>query len=223
MSPEPNVRVTIMPPHIPSLYTFRRCPYAIRARLAIAVSGFEVNEIEVDLKDKPPAMLALSPKGTVPVLQLPDGRVLEESLDIMRWALALHDPFDWLGVTISDRMEQGATVLIHENDNTFKRALDGYKYPTRFPEKSQTEHREAGVQFLARLEQHLSASHFLVSDTCRLVDAAVFPFVRQFAAVDRAWFDDAPLPQLRNWLVNWDASTLFAGVMRKRDNDVNPM
>jgi glutathione S-transferase len=194
----------------PVLYSFRRCPYAIRARLALWQAGVVVALREVVLRDKPAAMLEISPKGTVPVLQLPDGRVLEESLDIMHWALQQNDPGGWLRT--GDSAEQGA--LIARNDTNFKPLLDRYKYAERFPEKSAVAWRHAAIAaHLAELEVRLTKHAFLLGDTASLADAALFPFVRQFAAVDAAWFEKAPLPALRRWLKVWLASPLFAAVM----------
>jgi glutathione S-transferase len=179
--------------------------------MAIAVSGVSVRQVEVDLKKKPAEMLAISPKGTVPVLQLPDGRVLEQSLDIMRWALAQHDPEGWLDVD-----DAIAIDLITQNDTTFKRALDRYKYPERYPEKSQVAHREDGEAFLVALEDRLNRHAFLAGDAITYVDAAIMPFVRQFAAVDEAWWASAPYPRFRGWLGTLTASPVFVGVMAKQ-------
>jgi glutathione S-transferase len=194
----------------PLLYTFRRCPFAIRARLAIAVASVEVEQCEVSLRDKPAAMLAISPKGTVPVLQLPDGKVLEESLDIMRWALTQNDPAHWLKASAPD-----AEKLVAENDTLFKAALDRYKYPTRYAEHPAETHREAAQAFPARLEARLTQRGYVTGDEPCWVDAAVFPFIRQFAAVEPEWFAEAPFPHLKVWLANWLASPLFAAVMHK--------
>jgi glutathione S-transferase len=198
---------------LPLLYTFRRCPYAIRARLAIAVAGVHVRECEVALRDKPTAMLAISPKGTVPVLQTEDGRVLEQSLDIMRWALRIHDPQGWLDGEVDESND-----IIATNDGAFKAALDRYKYANRFPEFPAAHYREQASQLLQPLEARLSVHTFLLGETITLVDAAVFPFVRQFAAVDRAWFDQSArsgFGRLGAWLRGWEASPLFAQVMQK--------
>jgi glutathione S-transferase len=198
----------------PLLYTFRRCPYAIRARLAIAVAGIEVEEIEVSLRAKPAAMLAISPKGTVPVLQLPDGTVLEESLDIMHWALAQHDPARWL-----DAPRPHAAQLVEENDVLFKPALDRYKYPARYlgtsAEQTADEYRSAAQAFPAALEARLAQQPYLIGENLGWADAAVFPFIRQFAAVEPEWFAAAPFPHLKVWLANWLASPMFAAVMHK--------
>jgi UPF0176 protein len=193
-------------------YSFRRCPYAIRARLALKHSGVEVLLREVVLRDKPAPLLAASPKATVPVLQLPDGTVLEQSLDIMRWALAQHDPEGW-----TRPEEHGATqALIDLNDGAFKQLLDRYKYAPRHPERPAQAYRdEAVAMVLAPLNERLAQHRFLLRDTPSLADMAIVPFVRQFAAVDTAWFDDAPLPHLRSWMHGIVTSPLFESVMPK--------
>ncbi len=197
-------------PIYPIFYNFRRCPYAMRARLAIAVSGLSVALREIELSNKPEAMLSVSPKGTVPVLVLPDGQVIEQSLDIMRWALAQHDPQDWL-----DQMPEDAQRLIDWNDGDFKYYLDRYKYADRYPEQTQTVYRQHGEVFLAELETRLQRTRFLCSGTFGLADAAIAPFIRQFAAVDNTWFASSPYPALQHWLDDFLTSNLFAAVMRK--------
>ena len=196
----------------PILWSFRRCPYAIRARLALKVSGTVVTLREVVLRDKPAAFVAASPKATVPVLQLPDGRVLEESLDIMRWALSTNDPHGWM---CADE-EAALQTLMTLNDGPFKRALDRYKYAPRHPERPASSYRDEGVDvLLAALEARLQAHRFLLRDTPSLADMAILPFVRQFAAVDATWFAGAPLPHLRAWTAGLAASPLFDAVMEK--------
>lgn len=165
------------------LYSFRRCPYAMRARMAVAYSGVEVQLIEVSLKAKPPEMLERSPKGTVPVLVL-DEQVLEQSLDIMRWALAQNDPDDWSMASDPEAQRQIAD-LIEENDTRFKTDLDHYKYAVRYPEFTQAEYCARGETFLNTLEALLSDRDFLVTDHLTLADIALAPFVRQFCGVDR--------------------------------------
>jgi glutathione S-transferase len=206
-------------PVLPLLYSFRRCPYAMRARLALRYARVAHAVHEVVLRDKPAAMLALSPKGTVPVLQLPDGRVIDQSIDIMRWALALHDPQGWLTQAPADAMQD----LIDINDGPFKRLLDAYKYPERHPQRPQAEWRDEAVALLlAPLEAGLQAQrkhatpHLLGPHTC-LADMALLPFVRQFAQVDAAWWGTAPLPALQAWLSRLLATELFVAVMAKHD------
>lgn len=194
---------------LPILYSFRRCPYAIRARLAMAISGVAVETIEVDLKAKPERMLLLSPKGTVPVLELPDGKVMDESLDIMLWALRLNDASGLL-----ERLDD-SLVLIQRNDGEFKQALDHYKYPDRYPEFSQEHYREQGEIFLCDLNDRLQQHQYLLGDKASLADLALMPFVRQFAQVDRAWFAASGYSNLRDWLDAWVVSDLFSAVIRK--------
>jgi glutathione S-transferase len=188
----------------PVLYSFRRCPYAMRARLALAVSDTRYELREVRLSAKPAAMLAASPKGSVPVLDLADGIVIDESLDIMRWALGIRDPEAWLAR--DDR------ALIATSDGPFKRDLDRYKYPDRHGSDPDA-HRQGGLAFLRELEGILADADHLGGMTRGLTDAAIMPFVRQFAAVESGWFDAQPLPRLKRWLAGHVASDLFNAVM----------
>ena len=188
----------------PILYSFRRCPYAIRARLALLASGTTCEIREVKLSAKPQAMVDISPKATVPVLHLPDGRVIDESLDIMRWALGQNDPQDWLGRT-DER-------LIETNDGPFKHHLDRYKYPDHH-ESDPALHRAAALELLRPIEERLGRSPYLCGDAIGLADAALMPFVRQFAATDRTWFDALPLPRLQSWLNRLLATPLFEAAM----------
>ena len=189
------------------LYSFRRCPYAMRARMALHYSGVPLSIVEVSLKAKPEQMLAASPKGTVPVLVCADGSVIEQSLDIMHWALARHDPDNWL--------QPGCNELIEANDTTFKVLLDRYKYAIRYPEHPMAFYRAQGAEFLQRLEDVLTRSPYLAGPALSLTDVALAPFVRQFAHVDRDWFAQAPYPHLNAWLERFLASELFSSVMRK--------
>ncbi|OCC25395.1 glutathione S-transferase [Croceicoccus estronivorus] len=188
----------------PVLYSFRRCPYAMRARLALAISETRCELREVKLSAKPEAMLAASPKGTVPVLVLPNGEVIDESLDIMRWALSNRDPEGWL--------ERDDTALLATNDGPFKHDLDRYKYPERH-DSDALAYREKGLAFLRDLDARLDQSPQLSGPARGLTDAAIMPFVRQFAAVDREWFATQPLPHLQAWLANHLASDLFSAIM----------
>lgn len=198
---------------LPVLYSFRRCPYAMRARVALAQADHRVELREVLLRDKPEQMLTLSPKATVPVLHLADTQILDESLDIMHWALQRNDPDGWLRADSELTRE-----LIAENDGPFKDALDRYKYHTRHPEQPREHYRAQGEQFLhtleTRLEQNGGAG--LCRNTLSLADAAIFPFIRQFAGADVAWFATAPYPYLRGWLNHLVNAPLFLRVMRKR-------
>jgi glutathione S-transferase len=195
------------------LYSFRRCPYAMRARMAVAYSGVPVELIEVSLKAKPPEMLERSPKGTVPVLVL-DDEVLEQSLDIMRWALAQNDPDDWSMASDPEAQRQIAD-LIAENDTGFKTDLDHYKYAVRYPEFTQADYRARAEVFLNKLEGLLNDRDFLVTDHLTLADVALAPFIRQFCFVDPDWFWQSPYPKLQGWLQRFLESALFARVMQK--------
>ncbi len=191
----------------PVLYSFRRCPYAMRARMALWISGTACELREVKLADKPAELLAASPKGTVPVLALPDGTVIDESMGIMRWALDRHDPEGWL--------DGDDTALIVANDGSFKHHLDRYKYPTRYPSCDPDEHRAGGLQYLTDLEARLEVHAHLTGPNRALADIAIFPFVRQFAHTDRIWFEAQPLPRLQAWLERHLASDLFAAIMTR--------
>ncbi len=186
------------------LYSFRRCPYAMRARLALAAGGVRYEVREVQLSSKPAELLAISPKGTVPVFQAADGTVIEDSLAIMRWALETRDPQDWL---IRDD-----PALIASNDGSFKRDLDRFKYPDRHGDDPAL-HRDSGLRFLQDLEARIAVAGQLCGLMPGLADAAIIPFVRQFAAVDHDWFEAQPLPHLKAWLADHLASDLFASIM----------
>ena len=189
---------------LPILYTFRRCPYAMRARMAVAVSGVTVELREIVLRDKPNEMLEASPKGTVPVLVLPDGQVVEESIDIMRWALTQADPDHWL--------DGEDAALIAANDGLFKHALDRTKYAARYPEEDAAEHRAYASAFLADLDAQLGDWLY---ERPTLADYAILPFVRQFAFIDKTWFDAQPWPNLQRWLETFLASPEFNAIMDK--------
>ncbi|TNE38234.1 MAG: glutathione S-transferase [Alphaproteobacteria bacterium] len=201
-------------PNLPVLYSFRRCPYAMRSRMAILYAGVTVELRDILLKDKPAEMVEVSPKATVPVLLLPGGTVLEESLDIMRWAFSENDPAHRLPE--EGPVRQDIFDLIAENDGPFKRALDHYKYHVRFPEKSREAYRMEGEEFLKKLEDRLVNSPYLTGAEMSFADMAIFPFIRQFANSDRAWFDAAPYPLLHGWLDKFLSSDDFANVMKKR-------
>lgn len=200
----------------PVLYSFRRCPYAMRARLALHVSSMVYEHREVVLKNKPAHMLSLSPKGTVPVLWLrgaADGRVLEQSLDIMLWALRQHDPLGWLPA--SDVAMADALALIAHNDGPFKRQLDRYKYPNRSSLESGTADRDEASVWLHTLDARLRAQPVLAGEQFGLADAALAPFVRQFAHTDPGWFAAQPWAALASWLAAFEGSELFEVVMQK--------
>ncbi|MDP0562146.1 MAG: glutathione S-transferase [Candidatus Endonucleobacter sp. (ex Gigantidas childressi)] len=197
----------------PVLYSFRRCPYAIRARFAIKVCNVKVELREVVLADKPDELLSCSPKGTVPVLCLSNGTVIDESLDIMMWALAQNDQENWLPKT--KEAKQKTASLIDLNDNSFKTQLNHYKYPDRFPEHLQTHYRQEAEVFLQQLDNNLKENTYLLGDLITLADMAISPFIRQFASVDRGWFDNSSYTSLQKWLATVLASPLFFGVMEK--------
>ena len=195
----------------PILYSFRRCPYAIRTRMSLAYSQIRYELREVVLRDKPQAMLEKSPKGTVPVLVLPNDKVIDESRDIMLWALEHHDPDDWYSAQLASEITQ----LIDINDQKFKANLDRYKYFERYPEFSQQEYRASGGEFLSKLEDLLNKNHYLFRDTLCLADVAIFPFIRQFAHVDFDWFLQSSYQALVNWEQRMENHELFKQVMKK--------
>jgi len=195
----------------PILYSFRRCPYAIRARLTLNYAGVILEHREVLLKNKPQAMLNTSAKGTVPILQLADGRVIDESVDVMRWALEQQDTEQWW----RDEMSTQTMLLVEENDQSFKSCLDRYKYADRHPQQSKSDYRTEAEEFLQKLETRLETRKFLQHEQATFSDVAIFPFIRQFAFVDKPWFDQAPYPKLQHWLTSFLNSTLFVGAMQK--------
>lgn len=195
------------------LYSFRRCPWAMRARLALRYAGCPVEIREVAMKHKPAELLALSPKGTVPVLDTGEG-VLEESLDIMRWALERHDPQDWRLQADPAAAAQGEALIVR-NDSTFKAQVNLYKYAERYPEQSRAHYRQQAEPWLAELEALLASRPYLLADHPSLADAALLPLMRQFAGVEPQWFAEAPYPRLRSWLQGWLDSALFQAIMAR--------
>lgn len=196
---------------LPCLYSFRRCPYAMRARLGLLFAEQQVELREVVLKNKPPQMLDISPKGTVPVLQLIDGTVIEHSREIMLWALEQNDPQNLLDKTVFNE----ANALIDQNDNEFKYWLDRYKYADRHLEMTQEEYRQQGEVFLQRLDALLSKNSYLLGANIGVADIGIMPFVRQFAHVDREAFYGLPYPNLQRWLQDWLEHPLFLQAMTK--------
>ena len=180
--------------------------------MAIAYSGVKVELREVLLSNKPASMLAYSPKGTVPVLVLENGTVVDESRDIILWALSKNDPENWLPKEGGLRR---AEMLMDENDSSFKQALDKYKYHVRHPQQSAEDYRAQGEVFLKRLNDRLSETKYLLGDQLSVADIAIFPFVRQFAHVDTEWFYQTPYSELQVWLEDFLQSSLFAEVMQK--------
>jgi glutathione S-transferase len=239
MTPAPSSEAPL-----PVLYSFRRCPYAMRARLALMASGQACELREVVLRNKPEALRQASAKATVPVLVHPDGTVIEQSLEIMRWALGRQDPGDWLRPAQGTLEEMLAAIA--QIDGSFKFHLDRYKYPGRYPslqnapvtrpadpadpaaptgpasaaETAETVdtaklHRSAAADVLLPLAARLRASRCLFGPRPTLADMAIAPFVRQYAHVDAAWFAAQPWPELVGWLEEWQASDLLASVMAK--------
>jgi UPF0176 protein len=197
----------------PILYSFRRCPYAMRSRLALVVSGQVCELREVALRNKPQELLAASAKGTVPVLIDQEGNVLDESLDIMRWALEQYDPAGWL---VPEKGSLDAMLaLIAQFDQGFKYHLDRYKYAERYPGVDAQTHRSEAAQYLAQLNTQLSSSQFLFGDRTALADMAIAPFVRQFALADLDCFSTQPWPNLKAWLAKWLSSDLYTCIMQK--------
>ena len=198
---------------LPILYSFRRCPYAIRARLALVSAGIDCQLREVVLKNKPAALLAASPKGTIPVLVLADGTVIDQSLDIMLWALRQNDPDGWLAPTAGSL--EAMQALIARNDGEFKQALDRCKYPERSPGTDHDQAQTAAYGFLTMLNEQLAATGYLFGKDPSLADMAIRPFVRQFSAIDEAAWEAQPWPHLQAWLTRLTDSALFEQVMDK--------
>ncbi|MEO1730773.1 MAG: glutathione S-transferase [Pseudomonadota bacterium] len=195
---------------LPILYSFRRCPYAMRARMALWIAGITVELREVKLANKPDELIEASPKATVPVLVLADGTVIEESLAIMRWALGRSDPEGWLS--------GDDAVLLEQADGPFKHHLDRYKYPSRYTHEADhgaVDHRAQGLAILKEWDARLADSAQLCGPTRTLADIALFPFIRQFANHDRAWFDAQDLPALAPWLEGHLGSDLFSAIIPK--------
>ena len=209
--------------NLPILFSFRRCPYAMRARLALASCSMPVRLREVVLRDKPEALLTASPKGTVPVLLLQHGKVIEESREIMEWAFTALDP----GGLFDGWHSASAKILIADNDGPFKQALDRYKYPDRYTGIDALAERQRASGFLIRLDRQLAErGGQLLRPAVSALDLAIFPFVRQFAHHDAGWFEEQDWPNLKLWLHGHLASPLFAAVMRKypqwRPGDAEP-
>lgn len=198
---------------LPILWSFRRCPYAMRARLAIKASGQSVLLREILLRDKPEPFLAASEKGTVPVLVLPDGRVIDESRDVMFWALSQADPEEWLAIYHED--PDACDAHLDALDLTFKHHLDRYKYATRYEDVDEVIHRTQGASFLQKWDHHLSLAPALSGAKAGILDFATLPFVRQFRIADPVWFDSQDWPHLHKWLQAFLDSDRFADIMAK--------
>ncbi|MBU2869320.1 glutathione S-transferase [Colwellia sp. E2M01] len=199
---------------LPILYSLRNCPYAMRGRLAIYKSKKTVLLRDLVLTNKPPEMLEASPKGTVPVVVLPDGQVIEESLDVMLWALKRSDPDDLLYAYDENCLAE-MLVIINEFDTDFKRALEAYKCAKRYQETNVEECRQVCEQYIVRLESKLTEHRFLMSEKESLLDIALMPFIRQFARVERQWYLQSPYPKVRQWLNSYLQSPVFTKVMAK--------
>lgn len=198
---------------LPILYSFRRCPYAMRARLALQASGVTVELREIVLREKAPEMIDVSPKGTVPVLALPDGMVLEESLDIIKWALAVNDHEGWRDY--NDDVLAQMSSLIEENDGPFKAALDRYKYENRYDGIVAGEQRDLATDFVFKLNEKLEGQRYLFGEKFSWADGAILPFIRQYAHVDKEWFWDQNWSNVTKWLDDFLTSDRFVAIMNK--------
>ena len=196
----------------PYLFSYRRCPYAMRARMALVESKIEFDVYEISLRNKPQEMLSISPKGTVPVLRVNE-LVLDESLEIMKWAYK-NSKSNQLNVLESEK-QTTANKLIEINDGKFKDFLDCYKYFERYPNKSKQEHRENCYFFLDILEKRLKDTLFLINDERTFADISIFPFIRQFMNVDKVWFDESDYIKIKKWLTLLVESDLFKKIMVK--------
>ena len=196
---------------LPILYSFRRCPYAIRARMSLAYSRISYEHREILLKNRPKSLFQISSKGTVPVLKLESGKVIDESIDIMKWALKIDDKHHWYDSEIKQQER-----LIENNDGLFKKCLDRYKYHIRFPEKSFEDYQIIIGEFLHDYNIRLESNPYLMGGNIRLVDIAIMPFIRQCANVDLEWFNNE-FYNLEKWLSNLISSELFQSVMNKYD------
>lgn len=199
----------------PILYSFRRCPYCMRAHMALKKTGMKIELREVKLSAMPEEALAISPQETVPVLALTDGAAIDESWDIVKWALAQNDVDNWLGEDNEFLLD--AEILIETNDYSFKTDLDHYKYADRHPEHSEEHYRKKCEEFIEELEDMLTENRYLLADQLSLADIGVFPFIRQFSLVDKDWFDQAPYPRVQQWLNKMIESDLFQSIFQKHE------
>ncbi len=200
-------------PALPILYSFRRCPYAMRARMSILSAGIRCELREVVLREKPAEMISISPKATVPVLELLDGTIIDESIDIMKWALTQRDPENWLKP--SNSKLNGALSFVGETEIQFKSHLDRYKYPNRYDDSNPIQHRTECCKFIAQLETKLAKTPYLFGADVCIADIAVFPFIRQFANTDRNWFNNLPYRHTQKWLDKLLKGKLFDIAMKK--------
>jgi glutathione S-transferase len=210
--------------NLPILYSLQHCPYAMRARLGILLAGQSVLIRAVVTKNKPTEMLAVSPKGTVPILIIDDTEgpeqqnsnvtIIDESVEIMLWALRLNDPHDLLQAKDSKKLD-AMLELIRKNDKEFKPKLENYKMAKRFHKASEVSDRQSCEAFVAALERKLQSGHYLMGNQASLADYALLPFVRQFARVDRHWYLQSPYPKLRDWLNRHLQMPLYTKAMAK--------
>ena len=199
--------------NLPILYSFRRCPYAMRARMAIHISSQKCEIREVLLRDKPPSMLEYSSKGTVPVLVLQSGEVIDESLDVIDWALNLNDPDNWQRSKDNEKTKE----LIKINDGEFKHHLDRYKYSKRYDDEDPEFHRKKCLSFIEKVNSELQNSKYIFDDEISYIDISLLPFIRQFRIADNEWFDELPYENVKSWLSNFLNSELLKSIMSKYD------
>ena len=199
--------------NLPILYSFRRCPYAMRARMAIHISSQKCEIREVLLRDKPPSMLEYSSKGTVPVLVLQSGEVIDESLDVIDWALNLNDPDNWQRSKDNEKTKE----LIKINDGEFKHHLDRYKYSKRYDNEDPEFHRKKCLSFIEKVNSELQNSKYIFDDAISYIDISLLPFIRQFRIADNEWFDELPYENVKSWLSNFLNSELLKSIMSKYD------
>ena len=199
--------------NLPILYSFRRCPYAMRARMAIHISSQKCEIREVLLRDKPPSMLEYSSKGTVPVLVLQSGEVIDESLDVIDWALNLNDPDNWQ----RSKDNENTKELIKINDGEFKHHLDRYKYSKRYDDEDPEFHRKKCLSFIEKVNSELQNSKYIFDDEISYIDISLLPFIRQFRIADNEWFDELPYENVKSWLSNFLNSELLKSIMYKYD------
>lgn len=197
----------------PVLYSFRRCPYCMRAHMALKNSAIKVELREVDLNDMPQEALAVSAKATVPLLVFSDGSFIDESWDIVKWAVAQNDPDNWSGE--NDEYLMDAEMLVETNDFSFKEDLDHYKYADRHPQQTEEEYRLACEEFIEELEDMLADHDYLLGNQLTLADIGVFPFIRQFSLVDKDWFEQSPYNNVKHWLTTIINTSLFQQVFVK--------
>ena len=199
--------------NLPILYSFRGCPYAMRARMAIHISSQKCEIREVLLRDKPPSMLEYSSKGTVPVLVLQSGEVIDESLDVIDWALNLNDPDNWQRSKDNEKTKE----LIKINDGEFKHHLDRYKYSKRYDNEDPEFHRKKCLSFIEKVNSELQNSKYIFDDAISYIDISLLPFIRQFRIADNEWFDELPYENVKSWLSNFLNSELLKSIMSKYD------